>query len=402
MKKKAVTMWTAFSVGLAASCSYAFDNGLVGRIGRGMNIGNALEAPSEGAWGVVIQEEYFTTIADAGFNSVRIPIAWHYHASTSEPYSIDETFFSRIDWVIEKALANHLAIVIDMHHYEELNQTPTAQKPRFFSMWRQIAERYTAISDSLIFELINEPNTNLGADTLNRYQAELVPMIREISPSRPLILTTTGYSDLYNLDDVRLPADTFNIAVAVHYYTPFEFTHQGASWIRGSRQWLGTQWNGTTEEKERIAGDLDSAAAWSSAHGIPIYVSEFGAITRADAASRERWIAFVVQSCEERGFCWAYWDFCTNFGVYNRTTSAWNTALLAALTPATTGASFVHLPASTPIHRQAKGWYTPLTVVDMAGRKLSVHYYLNGGKTASGIYVTPPLPGRHMLPMSVR
>ncbi len=43
-------------------------------LGRGINLGNALDAPSEGAWGVVLKEEYFQIIKDAGFNSIRLPI----------------------------------------------------------------------------------------------------------------------------------------------------------------------------------------------------------------------------------------------------------------------------------------------------------------------------------------
>ena len=48
-------------------------------LGRGVNLGNALEAPVEGEWGVVLQEEYFDLIADQGFDSVRIPIRWSAH-----------------------------------------------------------------------------------------------------------------------------------------------------------------------------------------------------------------------------------------------------------------------------------------------------------------------------------
>ena len=44
------------------------------RLGRGMNIGNALEGPREGAWGVMIQDYYFPLIRKAGFDSVRLPI----------------------------------------------------------------------------------------------------------------------------------------------------------------------------------------------------------------------------------------------------------------------------------------------------------------------------------------
>jgi endoglucanase len=38
------------------------------RIGRGVNLGNALEAPSEGEWGVRLSEDYFNLIAGAGFS----------------------------------------------------------------------------------------------------------------------------------------------------------------------------------------------------------------------------------------------------------------------------------------------------------------------------------------------
>jgi endoglucanase len=38
------------------------------RLGRGVNLGNALEAPREGAWGVVIKEEFFPLIKEKGFN----------------------------------------------------------------------------------------------------------------------------------------------------------------------------------------------------------------------------------------------------------------------------------------------------------------------------------------------
>ena len=53
---------------------------------RGINIGNALEAPNEGDWGVVIKDEYFKIIKEAGFDTVRIPIRWSNHAENAPPY----------------------------------------------------------------------------------------------------------------------------------------------------------------------------------------------------------------------------------------------------------------------------------------------------------------------------
>ena len=45
-------------------------------LGRGINLGNALEAPKEGEWGVTLKAEYFAKIKAAGFNNVRIPVRW--------------------------------------------------------------------------------------------------------------------------------------------------------------------------------------------------------------------------------------------------------------------------------------------------------------------------------------
>ena len=52
---------------------------------RGVNLGNALEAPTEGEWGVVLQADYFDHIAEAGFDTVRIPIRWSTHAPGACP-----------------------------------------------------------------------------------------------------------------------------------------------------------------------------------------------------------------------------------------------------------------------------------------------------------------------------
>src|SRR5262245_36899376 len=41
-------------------------------LGRGINLGNALDGPQEGAWGVTLEADYFRMIKEAGFNSVRI------------------------------------------------------------------------------------------------------------------------------------------------------------------------------------------------------------------------------------------------------------------------------------------------------------------------------------------
>ena len=46
-------------------------------MGRGINLGNTLEPPTEGAWNNgPAQERYFNLYREAGFTNVRIPVRW--------------------------------------------------------------------------------------------------------------------------------------------------------------------------------------------------------------------------------------------------------------------------------------------------------------------------------------
>src|SRR4051812_17080744 len=94
------------------------------RLGRGINLGNALEAPREGAWGVTLRAEYFRAIKEAGFDTVRLPVNWSAHAGAEAPYTIDPTFAARVDWAIDQALAHRLNIIVNVHHYGEMDADP--------------------------------------------------------------------------------------------------------------------------------------------------------------------------------------------------------------------------------------------------------------------------------------
>lgn len=101
-------------------------------LGKGMNLGNALEAPVEGDWGMVIQEEYLDLIADAGFESVRIPIQWNAHAQPYPPYTVNTSIFDRVDQVIKWSLDRDLAVIMNIQHYTELMANPNEHLERFF------------------------------------------------------------------------------------------------------------------------------------------------------------------------------------------------------------------------------------------------------------------------------
>lgn len=301
------------------------------QLGRGVNLGNALESPNdEGEWGLRLTESYFTLIAEAGFDHVRVPIRWSTRAKSTPPFQIDETFFERIDWVIAQAKANGLAAVINMHHYEEMMSDPEGHTERFLALWRQIAERYKNEPDSVIFELLNEPNGTLNANMWNKILPQAIAAVRESNPTRAIIVGPVQWNSIGYLYTLQLPKDP-NLIVTFHYYEPFQFTHQGAEWVNGANAWLGTTWSGSEAEQAAIISAFDTAAKWATKNKRPFYMGEFGAYSKADMASRARWTAFLAQAAKERNISFSYWEFGAGFGVYDRAANRWNEELLQAL-----------------------------------------------------------------------
>jgi len=304
------------------------------RLGRGVNLGNALEAPNEGEWGVTLYEEYFVLIEQGGFTSVRIPIRWSAHAATEAPYAIEPAFFERIDWAVEQALSRGLLAVINMHHYEEMFTDPQTERDRFLALWRQIAEHYQNYPPELLFEILNEPHDPITPSLWNALLAEALAVIRETNPTRAVVVGPVNWNNVNALGSLQLPEDDRHLIATFHYYEPFRFTHQGAEWVNGADAWLGTTWEGTEAQTRTVVTHLDRAAEWGRTHNRPVYLGEFGAYSKADLDSRVRWTAFVARTAEERDISWAYWEFCAGFGVFDRTGERWNEPLLRALVPA--------------------------------------------------------------------
>ncbi len=302
------------------------------RLGRGVNLGNALEAPKEGDWGITLQESDFRLIREAGFNSVRVPIRWSGHALNAPPYTIEPAFMQRVDWVVAQSLKQGLAVVLDMHHYDELLQSPEQQTPRFLGIWQQIASHYQNYGKGVYFELLNEPH-DIPAATWNDLAARAISTIRPSNPDRAIIVGPVDYYSHRRLNDLILPADDRNLIVTFHYYLPFQFTHQSAEWVNGSSAWLGTLWQGNSSDTSNIDFDLDIAQEWGKTNHRPIYLGEFGAYSKADLASRGRWTAYVARQAEARQMSWAYWEFRAGFGVYDGASKRWNETLKKALLP---------------------------------------------------------------------
>jgi len=298
---------------------------------RGVNFGNALEAPVEREWGVTLKEEYFEAIAKAGFQAVRIPIRWSAHAANEAPYTIDAKFFERIDWAIEQALSRKLAVVINMHHYDEIDRDPGQHAPRLVELWKQIAGRYRAKLGGLFFEALNEPHEKLTDELWNDVFPRVLSAIREANPERAVIVGPGHWNNLHSLEKLTLPETDRRLIVTFHYYEPYHFTHQGAEWAPESHKWKGLTWTATQRQLGDLRQDFEKAAAWGKAHDRPVYLGEFGSYHVADMNSRTAWTRAVAGEAERHGMSWCYWEFGAGFGVFDRDKGEWREKLKSSL-----------------------------------------------------------------------
>ncbi len=303
-------------------------------LGRGINFGNALEAPSEGEWGLVIRENYVREVALAGFNSVRIPICWSAHTGIVAPYIIDPYFLARIDTVLNWCRNSNLAVILTMHHFNEFYNQPDNFRYRsmFFSVWKQVCSHYRKTDpDSLVFEVLNEPHDNLTAEKWNILMPQIIDTLREIDPFRTLIIDVPDYGYHESISKLVIPDSERNVIVSVRYYLPYPFTHQGAHWVEGSNDWLGTTWRATSEQTATVAQDMAKIRIWADQHNRPIAVGEFGSIINADSASRLVWTDYVTRAFESNHFSWSYFDFGVLFRAYDIQKNAWLPGFRVAL-----------------------------------------------------------------------
>ena len=293
-----------------------------------VNMGGALEAPREGDWGYTIEKSDFNKLKRAGFDSVRIPIKWSAHTEKSAPYQLDGPFAQRIDQVVTEALEADLKVIINVHHYDEINEKSEAHIPRLYAIWDQIIARYKNRSNKLIYEFLNEPHTDVTPARVNKINRDLLQKVRASDPDRWVILGGGDWGTLDGLLKTNPPYDS-RAMVTFHYYSPFEFTHQGAPWAH-KKIAMGQTW-GTTADRKAIAEDMSRAARWRDKVGMPLLLGEFGVYTKVPDAQRAIWTNAVRQSAESVGFGWCYWDYATSLAMYDQETATFRPGMLRAL-----------------------------------------------------------------------
>ncbi|GJD93254.1 glycoside hydrolase family 5 protein [Methylobacterium iners] len=299
------------------------------RMGRGVNI-LGYDGIWDGHADAPFRTKYFRLLREAGFQHVRIN--FHAFRHMDEANRMDPAVLARLDGVLEHTVAAGLTPVLDVHDFAACQRDPEGCAIRLKAFWTEIAKRYARRFPSAVYEILNEPG---GAMTLARWtalQSECLRIIRRHDPNRTIVAALLNVEAPLAARVPALPAVDRNIIVAVHYYQPMRFTHQGAPWLPALAGIAGIDW-GSRDDAARVTADFEAIASWARAEGRPVYLGEFGSYDRAPTQARARYAAHLARTAERLGWPWAYWQFDHDFAIFDTNTETWARPLLDALVP---------------------------------------------------------------------
>lgn len=295
------------------------------------------------------RRQMFADIAKAGFKTVRVPICFSAWASLTAPYDWEtKEGLEAADLFVKWALENNLHVIIDNHHPEFDNTIAGAvTTERMVALWKRIAERYKNTDpEKVFFELRNEPR-DIKADEWRAQAGALIKTVRAVAPNHTLIVGFHDWNSRTALIESTLFADS-NIIYTFHYYDPFIFTHQGATWSsEGLPELKGVPFPWSKEraietpatakgkwtesliksyEKdsnaEKMFADLKAAKDWSEKNKVPIFLGEFGSYGKNPTTEdRCRHAAVVYSALGKLKIPNAWWEWDGSFNMFEKGTN---------------------------------------------------------------------------------
>jgi hypothetical protein len=290
-----------------------------------------------------IKKEDVEQIASWGLDHIRLPFDYTILEDDDNPFSYKEDGFKIVDMLLGWCKDASLNLVLDMHkapgyafgnnRQENIIFTDETTQKRFVSLWQEIAKRYKSEKDNVIFELLNEI-VDAHGDTWNNIARKAIEGIHGVDRDRYILLGGPNYNSAEGLDSLEIWDDE-RILYNFHFYEPFLFTHQRASWTFLKDVNINQLYPGKVEgidklkilfgdqrpeqgksltadtvfDKAFLENKLAPAIAFTKRTGKELYCGEYGAIDHAELDSRINYLRdtneLFEKYCMGRA-CWSY------------------------------------------------------------------------------------------------
>jgi len=143
-------------------------------------------------------------------------------------------------------------------------------------------------------------------DDLN---ARILAIIRPENPTRIVVFSGNEYSGADQMMAAAVPHDPYLMAY-FHCYDPWSFAGE-------------SQGTWTDQDLAALQAKFTAVEAWSRKTGVPVMMSEFGAVKMADPASRKLFYRSYAAEARKHSIAWQVWDDGGNFALYQRSSRTW-------------------------------------------------------------------------------
>ena len=287
----------------------------------------------------------FENLWTIGVEAVRVPVWFDVWADKNDDYKLAIECLDLLDRAVSWCEELGMYLIIDFHNdCSGASQTNPRIENVLLKIWPQIADRYKNKGEYVIYEIMNEPhfesgNTQADIAKWGKVQGKVIEAIRAIDKKHSIIVGG-GYWD--SLDSMlKLPDyKDDNLIYNFHDYTPFLFTHQGASWTflkritkvpfpyskqkmpplppnaTDAEKWEYTNYQENSSEKALVA-PLDKAVEFANKRKAALMCNEFGVLmTYADPEERANWYRIKCEWMDERNIARLSWDYTQEFGLF--------------------------------------------------------------------------------------
>ncbi|MDR1687049.1 MAG: glycoside hydrolase family 5 protein [Clostridiales bacterium] len=291
---------------------------MISEIMLGINIGNTLEARSDGnsdtlesetSWGEArIMPEHFKAIARKGYTSVRIPVTWGNHMDSN--LKIDAKWMNRVEECVKYALDAGLFVIINAHHerrfYDKLDSGKMAEAEKELNaIWSQVSARFKGYSEKLMFEVMNEPHRSVqggwvwdswNAQGIGHVDRELCDKVNLMNASALSTIRKSGGNNEKRVVVLAVPGASPD-AVEFFESQNDDYTMLGIFIYPGEKQTSANFKSSVDRDVQRVA-----------ASKIPVFIKEINPGGDYDDSFRLEWTKYAFSELAKQGIPTFWWN----------------------------------------------------------------------------------------------
>ena len=284
-------------------------------------------------------EQDFACLKSMGIEVIRLVCA--FDIFTDEAYGtgkINEMILNKLDEVCDWAEKYQIYLIIDNHNNHTFDNDKTRSDSKLLraqleAVWNQIPPRYKDRSEYILYEIMNEPSSTNAAEWY-KIQQDIINLIRTYDKKHTIVASNVNWSGITELTQLK-PYKDSNLIYTFHFYEPFLFVAQGATWVSEDVQDLkglpfpydaaripelqgkavNSEWINhyihneykTEGTSEYINNRINMVAKWIKKNKVKPFAGELGVNYRIVPSDRLAWINTTISALNANNIPYCIW-----------------------------------------------------------------------------------------------